>query len=198
MNSKLKSVFGCLASFAIGDGTATYYYPADSGEGGSSGGGGTGGMPGAPWDDGTNPIGTNCSDVGYDPADLSATAPWDPVAFANDLRSHALPGSSGHCATFVRSALCRSNGIACNGGPNALDYGPFLVTLGFGMVTEGSGIDMPDGYSPQRGDIAVFSYLPYGHVCAWDGQNWISDFVQLSIQPNIANPIHTFVIYRKE
>ena len=35
------------------------------------------------------------------------------------------------------------------------------------------------------GDVKVWEAVPsagakYGHICIWDGQNWVSDFIQRS------------------
>jgi hypothetical protein len=72
-----------------------------------------------------------------------------------------------------------------------------LEKIGFSAVTSGSGTSTPAGYAPQVGDIAVFTYLDNGHVCAWDGSNWISDWVQATIQPLQSNPDRTYTIYRR-
>jgi hypothetical protein len=125
---------------------------------------------------------------------------FDKVAFANYLRAGAEPGPTGRCARYVRLALCHGGGItaACSGGPDAGKYGPFLQKLGFTAVATGAGLSYPSGYTPQIGDIAVFVYGSNGHVCAWDGSNWISDFIQQSIQPSPNSyPDRSFTIYRK-
>lgn len=180
--------------FDNGNGTATYYTGGGtvSGGSGSGGGGGSGGFI-----YGSDPSGAACADAGYDPATLNQSFVFDREAFAIRLRQNAHSASTGMCARYVRQALCQSNGIACGGGPNARDYGPFLVRLGFQPIISGSGTALPAGYTPMLGDVAVFDYLPYGHVCAWDGQNWTSDFIQNTIQPSQANPSRTFTIYRK-
>ena len=170
------------------------------GSGGSGGGGGSGGTGRGPITanriGGTDPTGINCTDGGYLLSEISQMQVVNKAAFAAALRSNALPQSVGKCARYVRVALCASSGIACNGGPNAREYGPFLQALGFTVVGQGNGVQLPPDYTPQLGDIAVFTYTPFGHVCAWDGTNWTSDFIQNTIQPSKANP-REYTIYRK-
>ena len=175
--------------------------------GGSSGdvdgeeGGGGGGSGGSTVDGTLNPNypeTESCTDVGYNPS-IGSGDGFNKEAFAAYLRAAALPSSSGKCATFVRNALCHGGGItaACNGGPDAGKYGPFLQKLGFTVMTTGSGLTTPSGFVPQVGDIAVFIYGSNGHVCAWDGSQWISDFKQNTIQPNQSYPEREYTIYRK-
>lgn len=173
----------------------------------TAGGGGGGGLP--TLIDGTDDTGygDNCTDIGYDPYSLSATSSWNKAGFATALRANALPyPGKGKCAHYVRIALCNGGGVraACNGGPNAGKYGPYLTGMGFVIVTTGSGLTYPAGYTPQVGDIAVFVYGDNGHVCGWDGTAWISDFVQrpegapASIQPDPNTvPNRPYTIYRK-
>jgi len=146
-----------------------------------------------------SPTGDNCTDIGYDPS-VGSSDTFDKAGFGTYIRSHAEPAATHRCARYVRLALCNGGHItaACNGGPDANKYGPFLEKLGFSAVATGSGLSLPPGYTPQVGDVAVFAYDPWGHVCAWDGSNWVSDFVQSSIQPSPnSNPDRPYTIYRK-
>ena len=93
-------------------------------------------------------------------------------------RAGANDTSVGYCARYVRWALV-DGGIkgAANGGPHALNFGPFLTGFGFKEVPNGN---------YQIGDIAViesFTGNPYGHVHMWNGDNWVSDFVQNQFYP---------------
>jgi hypothetical protein len=117
-------------------------------------------------------------------------------------KAHAGSTSQGKCAQYVREAL-EAIGFKINrpysvyNGPNiykykngaktliwkhgesysmAKDYGPSLMGAGFSEIT-------PDvDYKPQDGDIRVFpspnGNHPAGHIDIWDGQNWVSDFVE--------------------
>jgi len=170
----------CSNDCTISDWTVTC--PPEQG-----GGGGGGGVEG-------------CSDDGYDP-NIGSSDTFNKQGFADYLRANvAADSSTGQCAKHVRRALCSGGGIqaACNGGPPAGQYGTFLGKLGFAAVGSGSGSSYNSGYSPQVGDIAVFSYGTNGHVCGWDGSNWVSDFVQASPNPSPnSHPEYTFVLYRK-
>lgn len=90
------------------------------------------------------------------------------------LRDHAQERSQGRCAAAVRQAL-EAGGLDTTGRPNAAgDYDSFLPGLGFHEV------DI-NGYVPQEGDIVVHEPREgheYGHIAMYDGENWISDFVQ--------------------
>ena len=53
--------------------------------------------------------------------------------------------------------------------------------MGFGVVSQGQ-----SGYSAQKGDVCVinkFGSHKHGHICIFDGQNWVSDFVQKNASP---------------
>jgi len=79
---------------------------------------------------------------------------------------------SGACAQAVRNGLQYGGGLDTTGHPkDAKDYGPFLKRIGFQEVP---------GSSPQPGDIMVFQPgpSPFGHVQAWDGKQWVSDYMQ--------------------
>ncbi|MCR1024162.1 glycoside hydrolase family 104 protein [Cellulophaga baltica] len=91
------------------------------------------------------------------------------------------------CAKYVRWALeaggMKTWGVAkIDQRPNsAKDYGPFLLHKGFKEV--------PDG-NYQIGDISVIQNLsaekPHGHIAMWNGENWVSDFVQSTLYPGDA------------
>ena len=105
---------------------------------------------------------------------------FDRSSFAAALKSNALPPfGQGRCAKHVRLAL-EAAGVNTAGHPvSAKDYGPFLKKVGFTTVT-------PEGYVPQLGDIVVIqrtSKSADGHIEGFDGQTWISDFVQREFWP---------------
>lgn len=85
-------------------------------------------------------------------------------------------GSVGRCAKYVRIALEKA-GFQRPPGEIGSAYmyanGP-LSALGF--------VQMPDPRGPyQKGDILVFGKVPngpHGHIQIYNGQDWVSDFVQ--------------------
>jgi hypothetical protein len=101
--------------------------------------------------------------------------PVDPSRFLSFLRSRALPlhGAS-TCARHVRQAL-EAAGFDSTGHPaRAKDWGPTLFRMGFASIN-------PFAYQAARGDVVVFEPElghPNGHIQAFDGKSWISDFVQ--------------------
>jgi hypothetical protein len=99
--------------------------------------------------------------------------------------------------------------MATGGRPaSAKDYGPYLVSRGFRVVAEFSlknkdmkGIEGAQ-YSPACGDIAVIqstSRNKHGHIQGFDGQNWVSDFVQEQFWPGPAyrSEKPSYVVYRQ-
>lgn len=90
------------------------------------------------------------------------------------LRRNATQRSRGKCAYFVRMAL---NAAGIQGGGNAKEYATNgrLESQGFRRI--------PNSAPSMAGDIKVFTAVPghpYGHICMYDGTQWISDFVQRS------------------
>ncbi|WP_029489619.1 hypothetical protein [Aquimarina agarivorans] len=109
-------------------------------------------------------------------------------------RAGAMDTSVGYCAKYVRLAL-EDGGMNTDGRPvSAKDYGPFLLKKGFKEV--------PDG-NYQIGDIAViesFTNNPHGHIEMYNGENWVSDFVQRTFYPgrSYRNAKPNYKIYRWE
>lgn len=100
---------------------------------------------------------------------------FDTAAAVKYLDEHVAEGSTLHCARYVRLAL-EAGGIDTSGAPlSAKDYAPFLVTRGFAAV-KGTGEDAI------AGDVAVIQPYkggsPHGHIAMYDGEDWVSDFVQ--------------------
>jgi hypothetical protein len=95
------------------------------------------------------------------------------------MDKHAYKKSQHQCGVAVRKGL-EAGGLDTKGHPReAGDYGPFLEKLG--------GSPVPDGQkTPQKGDIAVFEKNDkheHGHVEAYDGKQWVSDFKQKNFSP---------------
>ena len=62
---------------------------------------------------------------------------------------------------------------------DAKDWGPTLLKNGATVIS-------PDGYKPQKADVAVFAGSdahPYGHITIYDGKQWVSDFKQRNMSP---------------
>ena len=102
-------------------------------------------------------------------------------------RQHAKKKSSGYCARYVANAL-EYAGIKFQRQPSAYMYhsNGILKKAGFGLVSTSM-----SGYSPQPGDVCVvgrFNNHKHGHICIYDGRNWISDFVQRTPSPYSDGP----------
>jgi type VI secretion system secreted protein VgrG len=103
---------------------------------------------------------------------------FDTKKFAARLRKSASKESSKRCAIYVRLAL-EAGGGKTNGHPgDAKDWGPTLRRMGFSEIK----VEDPNKYKFMAGDIVVIQ--PYaggnksGHIAAFDGRVWISDFFQ--------------------
>lgn len=123
--------------------------------------------------------------------------------FIRHLHANADHVGFGHrkCGEYVRKALQA-------GGAHFNEYNPpragklYSVTLerlGFRQVP----VDDPDQFHFMRGDVMVME--PYigstaGHVAAYDGRQWISDFIQRDFWAGPAyrnqKPRPTYAIYR--
>jgi hypothetical protein len=111
------------------------------------------------------------------------------------MNAHALTRSSHHCAMYCRLGM-EAAGLSTEDRPgsgDAGDYGPFLLRHGAQVVAK-------DSYTPRVGDTVVFDKTaqhPYGHIEIYDGQRWVSDFMQHSFSPyGDAASTPPFTIYR--
>jgi hypothetical protein len=111
------------------------------------------------------------------------------------MDTHALTRSSHHCAMYCRRGM-EAAGLSTQDRPrsgDAADYGPFLRRHGAQVLS-------PDSYTPQVGDTVVFDKTaqhPSGHIEVYDGQRWVSDFMQHSFSPyRDAASTPPFTIYR--
>lgn len=93
------------------------------------------------------------------------------------ITEHAESHSVSSCALYVRRAI-ETGGCPTFLQPrSACDYDTFLPDLGFSEVEA-------EGYEPQAGDIVVFSAIKghrHGHICMYNGTQWVSDFKQRSM-----------------
>lgn len=116
--------------------------------------------------------------------------PWDRSLAAQYARNHAENHSTGLCARYVTDAI-HHGGLAIPRTPFAKDMGNTLFAAGFKYAIVSINI----------GDIAVIQPItnhPYGHVCIYDGENWVSDFIQRTMYPGLAyrNAAPPFIIFR--
>lgn len=123
---------------------------------------------------------------------------FDKDKFATYLRKHSKPHSQHRCARAVRQAL-EAGGARTKGHPvDARAYGPTLERNGFYVLA----FSNLDSYVPVKGDIVVFDPHPggnpSGHIQAYDGRGWISDFRQLRFWPGpgYEREEAVYVVYR--
>ncbi|EAW1173102.1 CHAP domain-containing protein [Salmonella enterica subsp. enterica] len=117
---------------------------------------------------------------------------WDKYAAVAFARRNAYGESHKKCELFVKEAVI-AGGINLAPTPSAKDMGPHLILAGFHQVYG----------EPVLGDIAVIQSIPHhpdGHACIFDGQQWISDFVQRTMYPGQAyRTLHpAFKLYRHD
>lgn len=98
--------------------------------------------------------------------------------FATHLRKQAKKKSISRCAFYVRLALEAGGGDTAGHPEHARLWGPTLLRMGFRQLP----VEDPGTFKPLKGDIVVIQ--PYtgshksGHIAAFDGKIWISDFTQ--------------------
>jgi hypothetical protein len=105
---------------------------------------------------------------------------WNVQAAVQTLRHRAFPHTPpyghGKCAEYTRIAIeAGFGGAPIPHTEHAKDYGPILLEVGF--LSHGR---LLGGFLP--GDVAVIEPIPsrrHGHMCMFDGDEWISDFRQL-------------------
>jgi hypothetical protein len=130
------------------------------------------------------PIANNRSLASFEAADhKGATMSFDKDKFASVLRKNSKPHSQRRCARAVRQAL-EAGGASTKGHPvDAKDYGPVLERNGFYVVS----FTDAKNYVPIKGDVVVFAPHPggnsSGHIQAYDGRGWVSDFTQRRFWP---------------
>ena len=108
----------------------------------------------------------------------------DVIKFITHLRRTALPRyGEGICATHIRESLEVGGGNTKGHPIHAKQYGPTLKRNGYRIVpkvTEEFGL-------LRLGDIAVIEPPSHGkisgHIQAWEGRIWISDFLQNDFWP---------------
>jgi hypothetical protein len=89
--------------------------------------------------------------------------------------------SIGGCATAVRTFLQVAGIDVSNRPAAAYQYINWLPTIGFRHIaTLDNKVDQAEWTASHAcaGDIAVMEHGKYGHICMFNGKNWISDFKQ--------------------
>lgn len=125
--------------------------------------------------------------------------PFDTDKFITYLRKNAAKRSQSKCAKFVRHAL-EAGGANTKGHPAiAKLYGPILTRNGFHAIT----VDKPETFGFLKGDIVVLEPTKRGnqagHIAAYDGKIWISDFTQSGFWPGpgYEKEKPSYVVYRR-
>jgi hypothetical protein len=88
------------------------------------------------------------------------------------LDANAGARSHKRCATYVRRAIA-AGGVKLTQTIHAKDYGANLVAAGFSEKAAGG--------APAKGDVAIIPAVKGhldGHMCMYDGHQWVSDFKQ--------------------
>jgi hypothetical protein len=110
---------------------------------------------------------------------------WDVNRAVAQLKKQAHAKSQGRCAQYTRQAI-EAGGVTLARRGSAKDYGLSLVAVGFRVAV------LPPG-AYMKGDVSIiagFEGHPHGHMAMFDGEKWISDFVQRSLYPGGAYRKH--------
>ena len=95
------------------------------------------------------------------------------------------PEGTKDCMNFIGSI---GNGFGC--WKRLQQIGFRLVAVLKEITDEGSGLKSESGFRPQAGDVAVMKGGTYGHICMYNGENWVSDYVQKNLycySPSLIN-----------
>ena len=103
----------------------------------------------------------------------------------------------GQCAKFTANAI-RQGGLPAlpklpAGSDSATNYADKLISVGFenkGQLQRANWL---------KGDVAIIKGVtghPHGHMCIYNGTNWISDFVQERLYPSRSYGEAPYNIYR--
>ena len=90
-------------------------------------------------------------------------------------------GEQTYCARAVRLAL-EAGGVTLASTRFAWQYGESLISAGFTALD-------PAPVTYEMGDVVVIGKFPgnsFGHMAIYDGEHWVSDFVQKEIYPGPA------------
>ncbi|MGE8560934.1 MAG: hypothetical protein ACN6NJ_08305 [Acinetobacter sp.] len=96
--------------------------------------------------------------------------------FTQKLNSISSATSTAKCARSIRIALQSAGAKILNHPVAASDWGNTLKTIGYKSIK-------PSFDQPQEGDIYIIHRTQkhvYGHIAAYNGRQWVSDFRQKS------------------
>nr|WP_319823191.1 hypothetical protein [Acinetobacter sp. ANC 4169] len=96
--------------------------------------------------------------------------------FTQKLHSMASATSTKKCARSIRIALQSAGARILNHPVAASDWGNTLQTIGYKKIN-------PSFDNPKEGDIYIIHRTQkhvYGHIAAYTGNQWVSDFRQKS------------------
>lgn len=111
------------------------------------------------------------------------------------LNDNAHAKSIHRCGEYTRQAI-EAGGVTLQRHEDAKDYGSSLEAVGFSQVADPSSMS---GYTPQRGDVAVFGApggSGSGHMQMYNGSQWVSDFRQNHFLPGSKYSGTPYTIYR--
>ena len=96
--------------------------------------------------------------------------------FTQKLHSMSSASSTKKCARSIRIALQSAGAKIVNHPVAAADWGNTLQTIGYKKIN-------PSFNNPKEGDIYIIHRTQkhvYGHIAAYTGRQWVSDFRQNS------------------
>ena len=99
---------------------------------------------------------------------------WDKAKAVAHLDDNAKDESQGQCAKYVREAI-EAGGVQLVHHESAKDYGSSLTAVGFAVAPASATT------APEAGDVGIVQPIaghPNGHMAMFDGDLWVSDFVQ--------------------
>lgn len=127
----------------------------------------------------------NCGDLAVKKEEVNSAKPikkYNVDEAVSKLNGNVASKSLGKCAKYVRIAI-EAGGLSTEGRPvSAKNYDKFLPKLGFTEITT-------TNYTPLKGDISVIQSIEgyiHGHICMYDGSQWVSDFKQRTMMPGSA------------
>ncbi|WP_312903043.1 glycoside hydrolase family 24 protein [Chryseobacterium taichungense] len=123
-------------------------------------------------------FGYNCCEENNDSKQITKKK-YDIDKAVAKINSNVEPKSISACAKYVRIAI-EAGGLSTNGRPiSAKNYDVFLPKLGVTQIST-------ENYTPKKGDISVIQSIanhPHGHICMYNGSQWVSDFKQIDMWP---------------
>lgn len=124
-------------------------------------------------------------------------AQWDLDKLAEVVTRNAQGRkATGKCALYVRKALqaAQLQSFFAGGLGNANEMAKPLENMGW--IAVGQNVK-----NVKKGDISIFMKTntplgsQYGHIAIFNGSQWVSDFIQNSVQPNSKDNL-TYTVYR--